>query len=288
MPAMTDAEPTDSTPWWGPFALETGAGGEWQVGPSTLWIVRGSRDWRVVHRPSTAPAAADPLAERSGATVPMADDALQAVLADASDALATHRFSVRHTQAALALRPALADRPVVARPEHPLSVLPDEAVTLYLSTPLWIQVERAGSGRRLTELPSLRMSDTWFGASTQTGTLCYATRTAGRLHLDRLPRRLHRAVTPLKVRNRADEPLALERVQLPTPHLSLYGTPDDALWSDAVTMTHRTSGEGAQVQIQEGPPPDVAGAERLQDPREQSRQGLITSTFSAVGALFGP
>jgi hypothetical protein len=251
-------------------------------------VYRSSRDWRVVHRPSTDPVAADPMAQRSAVTVPLAEEAMTAVLDSEDEALMTNRYSVRRTSESIALRPALADRPVVSRPEHPLSVLPDEDVTLYLSTPLWVRVELVESERRLTELPSHRMSDTWFGPSTREGTLCYATRTAGRLRLDQLPLRLHRALTPLKVRNTAAEPLLLERVQLPAPHLSLYVTPDDALWTEAVTMTHRERDAGATVQIKEGPPADVEEAERMHEPRESGKQNLITSTFSAFGALFGP
>lgn len=284
---MTDDASTP-TPWWGSFSLEESTGGKWHIGPSTLWVYRSSRDWRVVHRPSTDPVTADPMAQRSDATVPLGEGAMTDVLDSDEKDLITNRFSVRRTEETLVLRPALADRPVVARPEHPLSVLPDEAVTLYLSTPLWVRIELAESGRRLTEVPSHRMSDTWFGASTREGTVCYATRTVGRLRLDRIPRRLHRALTPLEVRNTATESLALERVQLPAPHLSVYRTPDDVLWTEAITMTHRESDEGATVQIKSGPPAEVEQAEQVQEPREKSKQGLITSTFSAVSALFGP
>lgn len=280
-------EVASQTPWWGHFALEQDTGGEWKVGPSTLWVYRSSHDWRVVHRPTMGTAAADPMAQRSDVTVPLDAERMAEIREAADDAYKTHRFSVRRTVETVAMRPALADRPVVSRPEDPLSVLPNEEVTLYLSTPLWMRIELAESDRRLIEMPSHRMSDTWFGASTIEGTFCYATRTAGRLRLDRLPLRMHRAVTPLKVRNEAKEPLALERVQLPAPHLALYVTSDDAIWTDAVTMIHRTGEEGATVQIKEGPPADVRTAERLQEPREESKGGLITSTFSAVGALFG-
>lgn len=279
---------SDPTPWWGPVTLGPDTGGEWHVGPTTLWLYRSSHDWRVVVRPSTDPVAADPMAQRSGATVPVPDETMSAVLEAEDDALVTHRFGAEETDESVALRPALADRPVVTRPEHALSVLPDEAVTLYLSTPLWVRVELVESGRRLIEVPSHRMSDTWFGPSTREGTLCYATRTAGRLRLDRVPLRLHRALTPLTVRNQTAEALPLERIQLPVPHLSLYETDAAALWTDPVTMIHRTEGEGAAVQIREGPPDERPGAAAIQAPRETTRHGLFTSTFSAVGALFGP
>lgn len=281
-------DPESQPPWWGTFPLEPNTGGEWQVGPSTLWVYRSTHDWRAVHRPSTDPDTADPMAQRSAVTCPVPADEMAAVLEREDDALATNRYSVRRTDETLALRPAMADRPVVARPEHPLSVLPDEAVTLYISTPLWMRIELVESARTLGEVPSHRMSDTWFGPNTQTGMLCYATRTAGRLRLDNVPPRLHRAVTPLKVHNQATEPLKLERVQLPAPHLALYATPDDVLWTDAVRMTHRTEREGAQVQVRPGSPADITRAEQVQAPREKERNALLTSTFSAVGALFGP
>ena len=284
---MNDPSSTPS-PWWGSVSLEMDTGGEWHVGPSTLWVYRSSHDWRVIVRPSIDPKTADPMAQRSGRRVPIDEETMTAVLESEDDELVTQRFSVQNTDEAIALRPALADRPVVVRPEHPLSVLPNEAVTLYLSTPLWVRIELVESERRLTEVPSHRMSDTWFGASTLEGTLCYATRTAGRLRLDRLPLRLHRALTPLTVQNQTDESLALERIQLPVPHLSVYGTPDDVLWTDPVRMTHRSADEGAAIDIQEGPPDDRTEAELLQTPREERKHGLFTSTFSAVGALFGP
>ncbi len=284
-----DVPPAESvTPWWGTYTLEEDEGGQWEIGPSTVWLYRSARDWRVIHRPSTAATSTDPMEHRSRVTVPVPTAEMDEVLhADEPD-WKTDRYSVRRTAAQVTLAPALADRPVVSRPEHPLHVPPGESVTLYLSTALWVRVVLPDRDGWLHEMPSHRMSDTWFGASTREGTLCYATRTAGRLQLDKLPLRLHRAVTPLHVRNRAAEALDLERVQLPAPHLSLYRAPSDTLWTNAVSMRHTTAGEGATVTIDEGPPSAVPEAERVQPPREPNRKGLFTSTFSAFGALFGP
>jgi hypothetical protein len=282
--------PSDSDlelpPWWGTVDLDIDTGGRWDIGPSTLWLYRTAREWRVLHRPSPTVGTADPMADRSDVTVPLPNDEMSAVLDTEDEALHTSRYSFGETEARISLRPALADRPVVSRPEHPLYVPPDESVTLYLSTALWIQIVLPDSDRKLQEIPSFRMSDTWFGASTVDGEFCYATRTAGRLRLDRLPRRLHRAVTPLRIRNTAPDPLALERVQLPVQHLALYATPTHQLWTQGITMTRSAAQEGADVRIRSGPPADADEAEFLQEPREQTKKGLFTSTFSAVGTLF--
>ena len=285
---MDVPDAVDITPWWGTYDVTEGTGGQWEVGPSTVWLYRSTHDWRVIHRPSTDATTTDPMAHRSSVQLPVPADEMDAVMSGDDSSLQTNRYSFHRTEPTVTLAPALADRPVVSRPEHPLFVPPGESVTLYLSSALWIRVTLSESDRLLQEMPSHRMSDSWFGPSTREGTLCYATRTAGRLQLDKLPLRLHRAVTPLHVRNRADDPLALERVQLPAPHLSLYRAPADTLWTNAVSMRHTTAGEGASVTIDEGPPAAVPEAERVQPPREMDRRGLFTSTFSAFGALFGP
>jgi len=275
------------TPWWGTFSIDEDTGGRWDVGPSTLWLYRTAQEWRVLHRPTSDPTATDPMAKRSDATVPVPKADMNTVLESADDDLQISRYSFRRTEGRVTLQPALADRSVVSRPEHPLYVPPGESVTLYLSTAVWIRVELPDSDRLLQELPSYRMSDTWFGASTVDGEFCYATRTAGRLQLEHLPRRLHRAVTPLRIKNNGTDALALERVQLPLEHLALYTTPIHGLWTQAVTMTRSEGDQGAGVQIRSGPPGDAGGAELLQKPRKTDKKGLFTSTFSTVGTFFG-
>jgi len=276
----------DGTPWWGTYELEEETGGRWDVGPSTLWLYRTGRDWRVIHRPSAYANVADSLVSRSAVTLPIPTANIEDILAAETRELEVRRYGFRRTGPGVTLRPVLADRPVVARPEHPLYVPPGEVVTLYLSSAVWVRIELPERGHCLQEVPTHRMSDTWFGTSTRDGTFCYATRTAGRLRLDRLPQRPHRAVTPLRVRNEADDPLALERVQLPAPYLTVFRAASHMLWTNMVTMKRTAAEEGAAVTVSNGPPPKVPGAERIQDPREADQKGLFTSTFSAVGALF--
>ncbi len=195
------------------------------------------------------------------------------------------RYSFQVPESSLTLTPALADRPIISRPEHTLFVPARESVTLYLSTPLWIQVHLTQSGRRITEMPSFRMSDTWFGPSTLEGEICYASRTSGRLRRDRIPVRLYRAITPLRIVNSGNDPLPLIRVQLPAQFLALYQSASNELWTDAVTM-HRSDGaEGAEVDIVTGAPAEVKGAKRIAGPRSTLKKGLFTSTFGTVGSL---
>lgn len=275
-------EQTESkVPWWGTFELGEDHGGRWQIGPCTLWLHRSANEWRVLHRTT-----ADSLASGSEVTVPAPDENLQEVLHAENGGWEVSRFSLRQTDPRIALRPALADRPVVVRPEHALYVPSEEEVTLYVSTPLWVQIELEASAKQLHELPAYRPSDTWFGPSTRVGELCYASRTAGRLRLAHLPLRMHRAVTPLLVRNRASDVLHLERVQIPTPYLALYQSANHYLWTQAVTLARAESEEGATVDIKRGAPREVSDAELVHEPRRMPRRGLMVSTFKALGSFF--
>lgn len=270
------------TEWWGSFELEEGRGGRWQIGPCTLWLYRTANEWRVLSQSEN-----DPLASGSRVEVPASEAKTGEVIRDEGGAWTVSRYSFRQTAPRIALRPALADRPVIVRPENPLFIPSGEEVTLYVSTPLWVQVELEASGKLLHEQPAYRPSDTWFGPSTQEGELCYASRTSGRFRLENLPLRMHRAVTPLVVRNSATEALNLERVQIPTVHLALYRSADSYLWTQAVTLDRTEGAEGATVDIKRGAPREVKDATRIHAPRQEAKKGLMVSTFQALGAFFG-
>jgi hypothetical protein len=177
--------------------------------------------------------------------------------------------------------PALADRAVVIRPDKPLYVPAGEEVTLYISTPLWMCIEVGEPAHLLQEIPSYRSSDTWFGASTLDGELCYASRTTARLLLEDVPPRFHRALTPILIHNEAEDALLLERIRLPVQHLSLFQAANDFLWTERVTLDREKSGEQAALHLGAGAPPEAAQARLIRPPRHPLRTNVIVRTFSS-------
>ena len=75
----------------------------------------------------------------------------------------------------LSLLPALPDRAVVIRPDAPISVLPRESGTFYVSIPVWLNFIVGPANRRygMAEIPSVILSNTWFG-DPAAGELCYS------------------------------------------------------------------------------------------------------------------
>jgi hypothetical protein len=256
--------------------LPVGGVARWRAGPSTVTVQRRASDWRIWHE--TGPDAYAVDAERA-----------RRIEEEPPDGAPTARFSFAETPDTITVSPALADRPVIVRPESTLSIPPGERMTLYASAPVWmalqLKVRRPKRGSKgpspvvLTELPSHRPSDTWFGPSTREGELCYAVRTAARADVAELPLRPHRAVTPVTVENQAATPVEIVRIEAPMPFLALHVDRDGRLWTDGVLFTIGAD-DDTSVRVTPRAP---AGGERLAEPRDARSFGqTISKTFSRL------
>lgn len=259
-------------PWWGDFELASGSAGRWTIGPLRLWVEHHPREWRIACR-----SVGDPRDDSSGVETGLP-------LGQADPEAAVARYSFGETGARLTVAPLLADRPVVSRPEVPLFVPPQQSITLYVSSPLWLQLRGGAESVLLREMPVVRPSDTWSGPLTEEGGLCYHSSTMALTSLDNFPFSPWRAVTPIRLANRAEDTVAVERLSLPVPYLTLFQAPDGTLWTQAVELEHRADAALNQVELGSGAPTEAAGAQRLAKARSRADRGLLAKAF---GSLFG-
>ena len=187
-------------------------------------------------------------------------------------------------QDGLVITPLPADRPVVTRPSDGCVVLPGRTVTLYVSTPLWLRMETA-AGETVFEVPTVRLSDTWFGSSTRVGELCYAIRTRAFPDLEELPVLAFRAITRLRIENTSHDDLELARLSLPAPNLSLWcdlDQPARGLWTSYVVLRRSSDGETAEVDVVRGAPPELSRPERVAWPRQRESRNVVVRAMSAI------
>lgn len=258
--------------WWGEFNLPLQNMGRWHIGPLELWVQRLAGEWR--------------LAWRSGEELmqPVASVELNLSLAAPAADMHTCRFSFRETGKPLRLMPALADRPVVVRPETPLFIPSREEVTLFVSTTLWVTVAAGQHGPMLVELPTLRPSDTWFGPNTRQGELCYASRTLAHTRIEEVVPRPHRAITPVQIRNHGHDPLLLERLSVPVPLLTLYESSAGDLWTQSVLLERSGRDGKARLQLGEAGLPGDITIRQISAPRQLDDE---TGVFRALSRFFG-
>ena len=265
------AAASDGDSWWGDVRLAVGEAARWRIGPLSLSVSRGRREWQLAYD-------WDPDRSESQDWERL-DDAL------GEDPEHQERYVVGETGERIDLRPALADRPVVSLPRVPLHLLPQREVTLFVGSPVWVAVAAGDPTVQLRELPSRRLSDTWFGGSTRHGELCYANLTRACLNPENLPILSRTAVTPVRIRNEAPSPLDLERLKLPVPRLSLFCDPQNRLWTEGVTLTRTEESDMASLDVREGAPAEADGAELLTPPRDATETSSLVRAFSSLLGL---
>ena len=263
---LDSMSPTASFPaWWGSFDLPVGAWGRWEVGPLGLWVQRRSRDWRIAWEAGT-----DPLSERSKVELPSEPPPFELEGR-------VQRFGTSDPSVRLRVEPRTADRPVVTRPQDPFHLPAGDEITMYVTAPLWL---RLGYGdlenKVLRELPAFRPSDTWFGPPTEEGELAYAARTVCFLSLEELPKRPHRSISAVRIRNRSEAPLPLERINLPVPRLALFRAESGQLWTQDLLLVRRGATDFAELRLSSGPPRHLGeSAEPVSAPRHESTNSIV-------------
>jgi hypothetical protein len=242
---VNDTQP--SSAWWSRRNVEEGEGLCCVLGPLTLKLFRSVDAWHLwMSREDIDETRATEARMEHMDRMPATGDA--------------ERFVFTPSPKQLCLRPMLADRAVVVRARQSVFIPPGEEAMLYLSSPVWVSIDLGEPPRALKEIPVLRLSDTWFGPSTREGELCYAARTHARSHLDQVPRRPHRAVTPVKVRNEASTLLPIEKLSLPVPLLSVFGEAASGLWTEEVHLTRSADSDFAALRVIPGRPAQAPGA----------------------------
>lgn len=254
---------------WGTLSLESDDRGRWQIGPLSLWIRRTSSELQVAAAIGEDPFDPRALYEPGCCEEPPAD--AQRI-----------RCAVGSRGGSVRLVPVLSDRPVVVRPEQPFTLLPEDDATFYVGSQLWVRIEVADHPpQTLAELATFRLSDTWFGPSTREGELCYASRTSARMRLADVPLRPSRALTRIRLRNRAPDKLVLERLKVPVPNLALFAAPDGRHWTQGLVVTREDAGAAVEVRVDPSAPDEAGPVVSVAEPRIPAAS-VFERTLSAL------
>jgi hypothetical protein len=184
----------------------------------------------------------------------------------------------------LLFTPCLPDRPVVTRLETPLNILPGETVSLYVISPLRLRIELDGTAKLLQEIPTYRLSDTWFGPMSSAGELCYASTVPAFLSLAEVPLLLHCAISAVTIRNSGADSLRLDRINVPLPKLSLFYATRTGFWTDAFSLERKEDSEMASLKLDRQPPFEASPSEFVAGPRHIGAES--NSVVRAFSALF--
>lgn len=261
--------------WWGRHTIEPNRTDLWQLGPVRVWIQHSAHEWRVAwhYRGDLLDSAVRSVPGAAGEPPPPDAKIVNCVFGSAA------REDVLFT-------PCLPDRGVIVRPQTPLYILPNEKVTLYVVTPLWLRIEMpatsAGPSKLIQELPTYRLSDTWFGPMSTLGELSYSNNAPAYLDLKEVPLRLHCAISAVSIRNSGHDSLRLERIKVPLPRLSLFYSPRTGFWTDSFSFERRDGSEMASIKLEGQPPAEAAPSQFVTGPRQILAENTAVRAFSAL------
>lgn len=260
-------------PWWGPHPIPLDDERYWRIGPLKLWAEHRLYQWALAWEYGL-----DWLSSEIQVNSPRGPN-----VAAPSPRAERLRCAYRESVNELSFAPALADRSLVTKLEHPLRVLPGEDTQLFVCSPLWLKIETTQPQKPMAELPIYRLSDTWFGPAGPGGELAYASRVPVYLQLSDVPLRLHCAITSVVVRNLGSDALTVERLNLPMPRLSLFYSRRSGFWTDALTLERREGSEHASMRSDRQPPQQASPHQFISPPRQAAvGDSLMVRAFSGL------
>ncbi len=253
------------------ISIPDGLDGHLAFGPLDLWIRRRPGEWHVASTQNHEVESRATLWEEGAAT----------------EDLDWERWIVGGKSRAIVMRPLPPDRPVVLSPEMPVRLRPGQSTNFFIGIPLWVEVSAGtrDASEVLCDLPSIRLSNTWFGTP-QEGELCYSMRTRAHRSPGDLLDRPHRCICPLQVRNSSQEVLSFERICVRCQHLHIYrGT--ERFWSNVVRLSYRGRQEWSRIVYGRTPPEESHAVEVVAQPRKRVGRGFNLQSFQSGGLIGG-
>ena len=177
------------------------------------------------------------------------------------------------------LRPALPDRPLVVHPQCSVVIPDGESAKFYILIPASLEMVVMVDEHEvvLGSVPSIGLSDTWFGSPIE-GELCYSlpfNAENSQQNLDAMPFQI---VWPVEIRNQSTEDLRFEKLCLRPQNVGLYSG-DTHLWSSPVRITRESSYRNTTIKYGKSSPEEEADLMELTQPQKREDRIFSRLTF---------
>jgi hypothetical protein len=175
------------------------------------------------------------------------------------------------------ISPVFPDLPVIVSSEYPLKVAKNAKIQIFSRIPVWLQVSLAKSKYVLTEIPSIKLSRTWFG-NPQEGELCYWLSTKARRSLAEVENKPNVINCPIWISNETIEDLDFEKFCYRVERLSIFDVKSE-LWADETKIEYNGEEQHSDITMTGKLPANIGKGELMNKPRNPVSKSFATRTF---------
>ncbi len=259
-------EPADNP--WRTITVDTSACRRYQIGPLKMWIEGAGREWMVAY--SHCPE------ERFTLEIGI-DEAKP-------EDLQWTQIITGAPSATLRFVPIMPDRPVVVRLRNPTRIEKDGNCVLFAFIPVWVQLNIGETTEGLLEMPTVKLSNTWFGDTTMAGEMCYSLKIPCELTLVTDVLGPYRVICPVRIHNTSDADLALERVCIHVEHLSIYRG-RQGNWANEVAAEYRKEEQKCEIRYGSCAPEYDGIGDLLSEARDPVSRNLLLRTIGSLKTM---
>lgn len=205
---------------------------------------------------------------------------------EVAEELEWSRWAVEKDKIKIRVLPVFPDRPVVVKPELAFRLTDGTKARVYVRVPIWIRIELVGrKSEILLELPSVSLSNSWFG-NFMKGELCYWISSGARRTIEPDPNRPYLAICPIQIIDDTDEELFIEKLCLRVQNLTMFYN-GKQLWSDETKVYYKGITATSQIEVSHAAPKECLKSQLLSKPRHVVKRGITAKTFSTLRELPG-
>lgn len=176
------------------------------------------------------------------------------------------------------LTPVFPDRPVVVDTENSYRIFREARSRVYCRIPVFIRITpKKRDDVIIAEIPTVILSNTWFGTFTE-GELSYALSSTARRVLHKELFEPHLIICPMEINNLSENELRFEKMSFQVDRLSIY-VKDGDLWADETKVTHHGRENHSDIEMKGVVPVEAKGARLLSRPRTPVRRSVAVRTF---------
>ncbi|OGC07133.1 hypothetical protein A2V82_13565 [candidate division KSB1 bacterium RBG_16_48_16] len=197
-----------------------------------------------------------------------------------------HRWAITQKNLRIKISPMLPGRPIVVEAETPFRIIEGGQAKIFVRLPIWLQISTGKKfSKTLLEMPTLTLSNTWFGTFVD-GELCYWISSGARRNIEADAQRPFLAICPVQVIDKTNEGLLLQKICLRAPYLTLFHD-GRQLWTDEVKVSYKGEARFSQLEYSGRAPKECRQAVVIAEPQIKPKKIILGRTFASLKELPG-